>query len=132
MGQALGRGLDRGDVQHHHRAKDQSDRDHHRAKDHPSRPDERQDQEPAAGEAAPPDRVSARGAVLKMRRAIHQDRAVERRVREDAGALLTEAVQWEVQRHLDRGPEVANARQELSAIYADMSIDEPKSLPSPK
>jgi len=82
----------------------------------------------AAGEAVPQDRAAARGAVLKMRRAIHQDRAVERRVREDAGALLTEAVQWEVQRHLDRGPEVANARQELSAIYAEEMVRERQAL----
>src|SRR6267378_4692390 len=73
----------------------------------------------AAGETAPPDRAAARGAVLKMRRAIHQDRAVERRVMDEAGPLLTTELRTQVRRHLDHGPEVAHARQEFSAVYSE-------------
>src|SRR6266550_894672 len=43
----------------------------------------------AAGETATLEQASARGAALKLRRAIHQGRAVGCRVMEEAGSLLT-------------------------------------------
>ena len=72
----------------------------------------------AAGEAAPPEQTAARGAVLKMRRAVHQGRAFDRGVMEDAEPLLTPQLRARVRRHLSRESETEKARQDFSAIYS--------------
>src|SRR5947207_124403 len=73
----------------------------------------------AAGEAGSQGRNVARGAVLQVRRAIHQDRAVGHRLLEEAGPLLTGELQAGVRRHLDHGSEVAQARETFSVVYAE-------------
>ncbi|HYQ90309.1 MAG TPA: lantibiotic dehydratase [Candidatus Binatia bacterium] len=73
----------------------------------------------AAGETAPPEQAAARGAVLKMRRAIHQDRAVDRRVVEEARPLLTTDLQAQVRQHLVGGSEAEKAQRDFSTIYSE-------------
>jgi hypothetical protein len=73
----------------------------------------------AAGEAASPELAPARGAVLKMRRAIHQGRAIDRRVVEDAAPLLTTEILAQVRGHGDGGNEAEKARRDFSATYSE-------------
>ena len=82
----------------------------------------------AAGEKAPPEHAAARGAVLKTRRAIHQNRALGCGVMEEAGPLLTAELQSQVHRHLDRGAETEKAQRDFSAAYSEEMFRERKAL----
>src|SRR6267154_1233923 len=73
----------------------------------------------AAGETAPPEQAAARGAVLKMRRAIHQDRAVDRRVVEEPRHLLTTDLKAQDRQHIVGGSEAEKAQRDFSTIYSE-------------
>ena len=75
----------------------------------------------AAGEAASPEFAAARGAVLKIRRAIHQERAIDCSVVEAAAPLLTPELRAQVRSHGDGGAEAEKARREFSAAYSEES-----------
>ncbi len=72
-----------------------------------------------AGASAAEDRHAARGAVLRIRRAIHQGRAVPESTLEEADDLLDPSTCSEIRMHLEVTTNAAQAELEFSRVYAE-------------